>query len=959
MEPKETIITTSAGSDTAGVGELRNVVPVARPSSSDDGQRVVYVAGTAPDTATVTAFPEEESTVINVTQCSMTEQSVPKMVESIDRPRQGSSDTLIMTPTPEKTMEIPSSEAPVSWVNIVEEEEKILTENPKPPIETKMEVEDASTRTAIKRKKERNFESDSLDESASDTTKGPRLRARPLRKRTPISAPDNAATMSKDCEVLTGSNPDSVPSGTDKEDGRGKVGRPRRKANAVDPIIAELDILKKTGIAPEHIKEELLRAMTAAEVCAQALEYISNIELIRTKCGRIQGGLSGELHKRTQGLGELVRELQYKAEAAGDPSSLKAKIEELLEVAKKSKKDRDKEDERRKRERSEFQEIIADLKKENQEIRKENREMKAELQKEMQVIRASIDRDNRQNVIPEKKEVKERKRVSFKKEKSGSPETSRSQRKSTVKGATQASSKEDSPTESTLAFQRLEEDLQNAYRMTGGDDWPKFGESWSSPSPPMSKKGKLNEGADWSINPSTQSRLTCTSDRENIPPVNTAFRYTPSIRHPLEGVPSTSRGIPTMVFTGTGNAATTAGLRPEIRLKENVQLVPPRDAHAEQRTSYASILKKDNSQDYRLIAQLPQDQVQERREWFTVGRGSKPIRQKDPKMSKRQSFKNMIKREKKRLPSTATISIRGSSAEFSYADALKQARENISLKDLDIQNPKIRKGLSGSTIIEISGPENIKKADLLAAEMNKLFKRVAKVSRPNIKGEIKLVGLDESISTDDVREAIALEGSCKPTEITVGQIGRNRSGDGIVWVKCPKTAALTLVEKKKIQIGWSRVSIELLPNRPIQCNKCWSLGHVQSKCKSNKDYTGRCFRCGEPGHTTKACKNKVKCIICAERRLPDNHRMGSDICRAAKILQSPHTSSETNVDSSPPKDTSSSPPTDAAQLCSSPSVTPSPENSNKAKNDTETPSVKAQRSSERRTDEQMEVAEPE
>lgn len=60
------------------------------------------------------------------------------------------------------------------------------------------------------------------------------------------------------------------------------------------------------------------------------------------------------------------------------------------------------------------------------------------------------------------------------------------------------------------------------------------------------------------------------------------------------------------------------------------------------------------------------------------------------------------------MPSTAAISIKGSSAEFSYIDVLKQVRESISLKDLDIQSPKIRKGISGSTIIEISGPENVK-----------------------------------------------------------------------------------------------------------------------------------------------------------------------------------------------------------------------------------------------------------
>lgn len=60
----------------------------------------------------------------------------------------------------------------------------------------------------------------------------------------------------------------------------------------------------------------------------------------------------------------------------------------------------------------------------------------------------------------------------------------------------------------------------------------------------------------------------------------------------MEGIPSTSRGTP-MVFTGTGSTTTSNKPQQGIRVKENVQLVPPRDGHVEQKASYASILKKD------------------------------------------------------------------------------------------------------------------------------------------------------------------------------------------------------------------------------------------------------------------------------------------------------------------------------------------------------------------------------
>lgn len=52
--------------------------------------------------------------------------------------------------------------------------------------------------------------------------------------------------------------------------------------------------------------------------------------------------------------------------------------------------------------------------------------------------------------------------------------------------------------------------------------------------------------------------------------------------------------------------------------------------------------------------------------------------------------------------------------------------------------------------------------------MSKILTGKAKVSRPSIMGEIKLVGLNKSISTDEVREAVASKGSCRQDEVKVG-----------------------------------------------------------------------------------------------------------------------------------------------------------------------------------------------
>lgn len=66
---------------------------------------------------------------------------------------------------------------------------------------------------------------------------------------------------------------------------------------------------------------------------------------------------------------------------------------------------------------------------------------------------------------------------------------------------------------------------------------------------------------------------------------------------------------------------------------------------------------------------------------------------------------------------------------------MKKARTNISLSDLQIGSPRIRKGVNGATIIEISGPENIEKTDQLVVKLQEVLDD-AVITRPTIKGEL-------------------------------------------------------------------------------------------------------------------------------------------------------------------------------------------------------------------------------
>jgi len=121
----------------------------------------------------------------------LTGQIVQTTAELPIRIREGTSDTVMMSPSPERSQEILSPKMPDSWVSIIEEEGKLSPEKVNYSTDVDMEMEGLPTRTAIKRKKTRNPETDSVEEdSASDAAKNPRRSIRPRRKRTPLSAAD-------------------------------------------------------------------------------------------------------------------------------------------------------------------------------------------------------------------------------------------------------------------------------------------------------------------------------------------------------------------------------------------------------------------------------------------------------------------------------------------------------------------------------------------------------------------------------------------------------------------------------------------------------------------------------------------------------------------------------------------------------------------------------------------------
>jgi len=344
-------------SDAPGVGDARSIVPATPLSSSGVGLSAVVPAGAAPELATAAEGVVNKDAALGEPQFTSGEDVA--IADAIDM------SVDMTTETVENTTQVQSS--------IIDETSKstIVDETPKTIIVTEDEKMDSvsqisedtnleATQRPPKRKLEKTSDRESQD-SDEDISK-PKISVRNRRR----------LTNEGGIQQCT-SNPDIIET-IAKEELR-KVGRPKKRTKAIDPEIAERAVIAKTGIAPEKLEEDLLKGMTASDISAQALEYISDIEIIRVKNGRLQG-LSGKLRKRASCLEDMIRALQAKAESKGDPTSLKYKIEELLEI-----RTNKKEEEKRKREIIEMREIIRDLKKETKKMREEMRKIRESVER--------------------------------------------------------------------------------------------------------------------------------------------------------------------------------------------------------------------------------------------------------------------------------------------------------------------------------------------------------------------------------------------------------------------------------------------------------------------------------------------------------------------------------------------------------------------------------------------------
>lgn len=257
------------------------------------------------------------------------------------------------------------------------------------------------------------------------------------------------------------------------------------------------------------------------------------------------------------------------------------------------------------------------------------------------------------------------------------------------------------------------------------------------------------------------------------------------------------------------------------------------------------------------------------------------LKRNNTRRSGRNAKTSPIQILRKKFPQTVVISITcGPKAK--YADVLLKARESVKIEEIGIDQIKARRAITGGLLLEIIGDEAKRKAEKLVNNIREALKlHDVKVIIPQKRVELHISGFDESVTVGEIISKLAEIGGGHSDEFRHGDIKNYRSL-GSLWTRCPLEVALRIMEAhklKKIKIGWCSVEIEILKNRPMQCFKCFALGHPIQRCPSVIDRSDKCINCGESGHFLRNCINRPKCLVCQERGLNNAHRVGSEYCR--------------------------------------------------------------------------------
>ncbi|XP_028175707.1 uncharacterized protein LOC114363959 [Ostrinia furnacalis] len=219
-----------------------------------------------------------------------------------------------------------------------------------------------------------------------------------------------------------------------------------------------------------------------------------------------------------------------------------------------------------------------------------------------------------------------------------------------------------------------------------------------------------------------------------------------------------------------------------------------------------------------------------------------------------------------------------------YEDLIREAKSRINIEELGIVTGlRFRKAKTGGKLLEIPGATSGDRADALATKLREVLpEEDVRVSRPVKTVEVRITGLDDSVTGEELAVAVAKAGNCAIEGVRVGPIRESFLGSGSATVRVPVEVAKQLA-KGRLLVGWVSAQVRVLTSKPQRCYRCLVEGHVAAQCPSEVDRSELCFRCGQPGHKSRDCTAPPHCPLCASAGRPAEHRVGNKSCNPPKV----------------------------------------------------------------------------
>ena len=267
-------------------------------------------------------------------------------------------------------------------------------------------------------------------------------------------------------------------------------------------------------------------------------------------------------------------------------------------------------------------------------------------------------------------------------------------------------------------------------------------------------------------------------------------------------------------------------------------------------------------------------------DWQVAGQNAKSAKGRRKKQRKERNLAARL-----RAPKTAAVVITlqpdAAKKGVTYGEVLAKARRAVDVDEFGVSGGlRLKITATGARLLEVPGAASGATADAIADRIRaSLDADVARVSRPMKCADLRIMGLDDTVTEEDVVAAIVRASGCPAEQVRVGTIRPDATGLQAVTVGCPVSAAKKIAGGRRLLVGWVSAQVKLLEPRPLRCYRCQVGHHVGMACTSEVDRSGLCFRCGQPGHKAGSCTAaSPHCYACAAAGKPADHRAGGKAC---------------------------------------------------------------------------------